>query len=193
MGKKNCLAFVRIKVVCVTTEYTPLHNRHIKNYPPLRCSCVSRNGGCFLRLCRYPKMVVGFMRWRFSDWETIQKKKRFYQMQNLSNYFSQSFAVWQIKYNFVFRKELFERVNKAQRINAVWMSLNHYPFSTTCLLLSAFQSNTVFFIILNKEKAEQIEKAKGQRGGDTKETIINRLINNFYEQFTQSHSTSTNE
>ena len=73
------------------------------------------------------------------------------------------------------------------------MSINHYTFSTTCLLLSAFQSNTVFLIILNKEKAEQIEKAKGQRGGDTKETIINRLINNFYEQFTQSHSTSTNE
>lgn len=50
-----------------------------------------------------------------------------------------------------------------------------------------------FFSSLNKEKAEQIEKAKGQRGGDTKETIINRLLNNFYEQFTQSQSTSTDE
>ncbi len=28
------------------------------------------------------------------------------------------------------------------------MSLNHYPFPTTCLLLSAFQSDTTFFIIL---------------------------------------------
>ena len=43
-----------------------------------------------------------------------------------------------------------------------------------------------FFSSLSKEKAEQIEKAKGQRGGDTKETIINRLLNKFYEQFTQS-------
>ena len=43
------------------------------------------------------------------------------------------------------------------------------------------------------EKAEQIEKAKGQRGGDTKETIINRLLNKFYEQFTQSQRTSTDE
>ena len=50
-----------------------------------------------------------------------------------------------------------------------------------------------FFSRLNKEKAEQIEKAKGQRGGDTKETIINRLLNNFYEQFTQSQSASTDE
>ena len=50
-----------------------------------------------------------------------------------------------------------------------------------------------FFSSLNKEKAEQIEKAKGQRGGDTKETIINRLLNNFYEQYTQSQSTSTDE
>ena len=50
-----------------------------------------------------------------------------------------------------------------------------------------------FFSSLNKEKAEQIEKAKGQRGGDTKETIINRLLNNFYEQFTQSQSASTDE
>lgn len=50
-----------------------------------------------------------------------------------------------------------------------------------------------FFSNLSKEKAEQIEKAKGQRGGDTKETIINRLLNNFYEQFTPSQSTSTDE
>lgn len=50
-----------------------------------------------------------------------------------------------------------------------------------------------FFSSLSKEKAEQIEKAKGQRGGDTKETIINRLLNNFYEQYTQSQNTSTDE
>ena len=50
-----------------------------------------------------------------------------------------------------------------------------------------------FFSSLSKEKAEQIEKAKGQRGGDTKETIINRLLNKFYEQFTQSQRTSTDE
>ena len=50
-----------------------------------------------------------------------------------------------------------------------------------------------FFSSLNKEKAEQIEKAKGQRGGDTKETIINRLLNKFYEQYTQSQRTSTDE
>jgi len=59
--------------------------------------------------------------------------------------------------------------------------------------VSVINSLVGFFSSLNKEKAEQIEKAKGQRGGDTKETIINRLLNNFYEQFTQSQSTSTDE
>lgn len=32
------------------------------------------------------------------------------------------------------------------------MSLNHYLFPTTCLLLSAFQSDTTFFIILDKDR-----------------------------------------
>lgn len=35
------------------------------------------------------------------------------------------------------------------------MSLNHYPFPTTCLLLSAFQSDTTFFIIHGKEAQEE--------------------------------------
>ena len=59
--------------------------------------------------------------------------------------------------------------------------------------VSVINSLVGFFSSLNKEKTEQIEKAKGQRGGDTKETIINRLLNNFYEQFTQSQSVSTDE
>lgn len=50
-----------------------------------------------------------------------------------------------------------------------------------------------FFSNLHREQAEQIEKAKGERGGDTKETIINRLLNSFYEQFIQSQSTFTDE
>lgn len=50
-----------------------------------------------------------------------------------------------------------------------------------------------FLESLGRDKAELIEKTKGQRGGDTKETIINRLLNNFYEQFTQSQSASTDE
>ena len=59
--------------------------------------------------------------------------------------------------------------------------------------VSVINSLVGFFSSLSKEKAEQIEKAKGQRGGDTKETIINRLLNNFYERYTQSQSTSTDE
>ena len=50
-----------------------------------------------------------------------------------------------------------------------------------------------FFSNLYREQALQIETAKGERGGDTKETIINRLLNSFYEQFIQSQSTSTDE
>ncbi len=50
-----------------------------------------------------------------------------------------------------------------------------------------------FLESLGRDKAELIEKTKGQRGGDTKETIINRLLNNFYEQFKQSQRTSTDE
>lgn len=43
-----------------------------------------------------------------------------------------------------------------------------------------------FFKKLDRAKAEQIENAKGQRGGDTKETVVNRLLNNFYEEFKKS-------
>ena len=50
-----------------------------------------------------------------------------------------------------------------------------------------------FFSNLDREKAEQIEKAKGVRGGDTKETIINRLLNNFYKEFEQSQNAPTDE
>lgn len=54
------------------------------------------------------------------------------------------------------------------------MSLNHYPFPTTCLLLSAFQSDTTFFIILAKignkiesksGKAKKGRIKKGESGG----------------------------
>ena len=44
-----------------------------------------------------------------------------------------------------------------------------------------------------KKEAEQIEKVKGIRGGDTKETIMNRLLNKFYEGFEQSLNASTDE
>ncbi len=50
-----------------------------------------------------------------------------------------------------------------------------------------------FFTSLDRPKAELIEKAKGVRGGETKEGIINGLLNSFYEQFTQSKSISTDE
>lgn len=43
-----------------------------------------------------------------------------------------------------------------------------------------------FFKNLDRAKAEQIENARGQRGGDTKETVVNRLLNNFYEEFKKS-------
>lgn len=50
-----------------------------------------------------------------------------------------------------------------------------------------------FFSGLSKKEAEQIEKVKGIRGGDTKETIMNRLLNKFYEGFEQSLNASTDE
>ena len=50
-----------------------------------------------------------------------------------------------------------------------------------------------FFSNLSKKEVEQIEKVKGIRGGDTKETIMNRLLNKFYEGFEQSLNASTDE
>lgn len=72
-------------------------------------------------------------------------------------------------------------------------AINEYEEADDEQKVSVINNLVGFFSSLNKEKAEQIEKAKGQRGGDTKETIINRLLNNFYEQYTQSQSTSTDE
>ena len=72
-------------------------------------------------------------------------------------------------------------------------AINEYEEADDEQKVSVINNLVGFFSSLNKEKAEQIEKAKGQRGGDTKETIINRLLNNFYEQFTQSQSASTDE
>ena len=71
--------------------------------------------------------------------------------------------------------------------------INKYDEAGDEQKVSVINSLVGFFSSLSKEKAEQIEKAKGQRGGDTKETIINRLLNKFYEQFTQSQSASTDE
>lgn len=50
-----------------------------------------------------------------------------------------------------------------------------------------------FFSNLDREKTKQIEKAKGVRGGDTKETIINHLLNDFYKEFEQSQNALTDE
>ena len=72
-------------------------------------------------------------------------------------------------------------------------AINEYEEADDEQKVSVINNLVGFFSSLNKEKAEQIEKAKGQRGGDTKETIINRLLNNFYEQFIQSQSASTDE
>ena len=71
--------------------------------------------------------------------------------------------------------------------------INKYDEAGDEQKVSVIDNLVDFFSSLSKEKAEQIEKAKGQRGGDTKETIINRLLNKFYEQFTQSQRTSTDE
>jgi len=71
--------------------------------------------------------------------------------------------------------------------------INKYDEAGDEQKVSVIDNLVDFFSSLSKEKAEQIEKAKGQRGGDTKETIINRLLNKFYEQFTQSQSASTDE
>lgn len=71
--------------------------------------------------------------------------------------------------------------------------INKYDEADDEQKVSVIDNLFAFFSSLSKEKAEQIEKAKGQRGGDTKETIINRLLNKFYEQFTQSQRTSTDE
>lgn len=64
--------------------------------------------------------------------------------------------------------------------------INKYDEADDEQEVSVIDNLVAFFSSLSKEKAEQIEKAKGQRGGDTKETIINRLLNKFYEQFKQS-------
>jgi len=43
-------------------------------------------------------------------------------------------------------------ISKAQRIGAVVMSLNRYQQLLTSLLTSVTQIDTIFFIILNKDK-----------------------------------------
>lgn len=88
-------------------------------------------------------------------------------------------------------KHLSKEVLKSRTL--IDWAINEYEEADDEQKVCVINSLVGFFSSLNKEKAEQIEKAKGQRGGDTKETIINRLLNNFYEQYTQSQSTSTDE
>lgn len=88
-------------------------------------------------------------------------------------------------------KHLSKEVLKSRTL--IDWAINEYEEADDEQKVCVINSLVGFFSSLNKEKAEQIEKAKGQRGGDTKETIINRLLNNFYEQYTQSQSTSTYE
>ena len=88
-------------------------------------------------------------------------------------------------------KHLSKEVLKSRTL--IDWAINEYEEADDEQKVSVINNLVDFFSSLNKEKAEQIEKAKGQRGGDTKETIINRLLNNFYEQYTQSQSTSTDE
>ena len=41
-----------------------------------------------------------------------------------------------------------------------------------------------FLSQIGRETADEIEKSKGVRGGDTKETIVNRLLNKLWEKST---------
>ena len=81
-------------------------------------------------------------------------------------------------------KHLSKEVLKSRTL-VDWV-INKYDEADDEQKVSVIGNLVDFFSSLSKEKAEQIEKAKGQRGGDTKETIINRLLNKFYEQFKQS-------
>ena len=40
-----------------------------------------------------------------------------------------------------------------------------------------------FLAGIGRETADVIEKSKGSRGGDTKETIVNRMLNNLWEEY----------
>ena len=49
---------------------------------------------------------------------------------------------------------------------------------------SAFIKKMCNFLAgIGRETADEIEKSKGSRGGDTKETIVNRMLNNLWEEF----------
>lgn len=56
--------------------------------------------------------------------------------------------------------------------------INKYDEADDEQKVSVIDNLVAFFSSLSKEKAEQIEKAKGQRGGDTKETIIIVFLTN---------------
>ena len=40
-----------------------------------------------------------------------------------------------------------------------------------------------FLSQIDRETADKIEKSKGERGGDSKETIVNRKLNELWEKF----------
>ena len=49
---------------------------------------------------------------------------------------------------------------------------------------SAFIKKMCNFLAgIGRETADVIEKSKGSRGGDTKETIVNRMLNNLWEEY----------
>lgn len=49
-----------------------------------------------------------------------------------------------------------------------------------------------FFSTLDRESADSIEKTKGTRGGDTKETLINRELNRLFEAYIQTNLGKSN-
>lgn len=88
-------------------------------------------------------------------------------------------------------KSLSEDVLKSRTV-VDWIIFK-YDEATDENKVTVIDELVAFFTSLDRSKAELIEKAKGKRGGETKEGIVNGLLNSFYEQFTLSQSTSTDE
>lgn len=89
------------------------------------------------------------------------------------------------------KKSLSENILKSRTI-IDWIIFK-YDEATDENKATVIDKLVAFFTSLDRPKAELIEKAKGVRGGDTKETIMNRLLNKFYEGFEQSLNASTDE
>ena len=89
------------------------------------------------------------------------------------------------------KKSLSENILKSRTI-IDWIIFK-YDEATDENKATVIDKLVAFFTSLDRPKAELIEKAKGVRGGETKEGIINGLLNSFYEQFTQSQNTPTDE